>query len=55
MADTWLYLAHPKSGERVAVRPADYQAKHEAGFRLDPEVGDQEAPKLDKPAKKDGE
>lgn len=44
MAETWLYLVN-KTGERCAVQPKDFAEKHTQGFRLDPDVGGQEAPK----------
>lgn len=53
MAEEWLYLQHPKTLERAAVRPEHYADKHEAGFRLDPAIGGQEAPKVAKPSESD--
>lgn len=50
MTETWLHIIHPKTMERAAVRPEHYADKHADGFRLDPEVGGQEAPKVAKPS-----
>lgn len=51
--ETWLYLIHKKDGDRVAVRPEHYGAKVEAGYKLDPDYGDQDAPKVTKASDSD--
>lgn len=45
-----LYLEHPKTLERCAVMPEHYADKYAQGYRLDPTVGGQEAPKQHKAA-----
>lgn len=48
MAEHWIYVQHPKTSERHAVLAENYADTYAAGFRPDPDYGDQDAPKAAK-------